>query len=128
MMPYIFQDDRQQYDADLDALDEGLDEYGYVSGHVTYVLYKLMARWFEKQPSYSTICKIRGCLIGTLAEFDRRIAAPYEDKKIKENGDVDLAHKDTGMIEMCGEPECGWCNEDDEFGRYVPDVDNRGGA
>jgi hypothetical protein len=132
MMPYITQDDRQQYDADLDAIDEGLDEYGYISGHVTYVLYKIMARWFKKQPSYSTICKIRGCLIGTLAEFDRRIAAPYEDKKIKENGDVDLKQRDPlgGMIEMCAEPECERCNED-EFGRYVseaPDVDNRGGA
>jgi hypothetical protein len=129
-MPYITQDERPQYDVDLDTLDYGLDEYGYKSGHVTYVLYMIVARWFKRQPSYSTICKIRGCLIGTLAEFDRRIAAPYEDKKIKENGDVSLEHRDTDLIQVCNEFECKRCNNDDEFGRYVseaPDLD-RGGA
>jgi hypothetical protein len=127
-MPYITQDDRTTYDESLDMLTADIEEAGHVSGHVTYILYMIVARWFKLEPSYNTICKIRGCLIGTLAEFDRRIAAPYEDKKIGENGDVDLEQKEIGVIEFCGEPECGWCNEDDEFGRYVPDIDNRGGA
>jgi hypothetical protein len=72
-------------------------------------------------------------LIGTLAEFDRRIAAPYEDKKIKENGDVDLSYPpleelrcDAGCIACAALP--GTSHNEDEFGRYVPDIDNRGGA
>ena len=89
-MPYITQDDRKLYDERLDDLCFTLEEEGHVSGAITYVLYKIVARWFKAEPNYNTIAKIRGCLIGTLAEFDRRIAAPYEDQKIRANGDVDL--------------------------------------
>lgn len=38
--------------------------------------------------SYQTINDIVGALEGAKLEFYRRIAAPYEDKKIAENGDV----------------------------------------
>lgn len=38
--------------------------------------------------SYSTINDIIGALEGAKLEFYRRVAAPYEDTKIKENGDV----------------------------------------
>lgn len=112
-MPYITQDDRKLYEPELGVLNGSLEEQGHTSGHVTYILYLIVARWFKLEPSYNTIAKIRGCLIGTLAEFDRRIAAPYEDKKIRENGDVDLDDDE--------------CNED-EFGRCVFDGDTRGGA
>jgi hypothetical protein len=134
-MPYITQDDRKHYTGSLDDLTDDIEEMGPVSGHVTYILYMIVARWFKKQPSYSTICKIRGCLIGTLAEFDRRIAAPYEDKKIKENGDVDLSYPlleelrcDAGCIACAALP--GTFHNEDEFGRFVvsDDIDNRGGA
>jgi hypothetical protein len=57
-------------------------------GHVTYVIYRLLVGWFKRKPCYATICAIRGIMIGTLAEFDRREAGPYEDAKIEENGDV----------------------------------------
>jgi hypothetical protein len=97
-MPYITQDDRKQYDQSLDDLGFCLDEYGYVAGHVTYVLYKILLRWWKKNPCYDTICQIRGCLIGTLSELDRRFFFPYEDKKIRENGDVvTLYHTHEGM-------------------------------
>ena len=89
-MPYITQEIRKHYDERLDDLCLALDEYGYPEGHVTYVIYKIVARWFKKQPCYGTIALIRGVLIGTMTEFDRRVAARYEDEKIKENGDVDL--------------------------------------
>ena len=38
--------------------------------------------------SYQTINDIVGALEGAKLEFYRRMAAPYEDKKIAENGDV----------------------------------------
>ena len=91
-MPYIKQEDRELYDERLDDLCFALEEDGYDPGAVTYVMYKLVARWFEHNPKYKSIALIRGVLLGTISEFDRRIAAPYEDEKIKENGDVDLEY------------------------------------
>ncbi len=41
-----------------------------------------------KKLSYQTINDIMGALEGAKAEFYRRVAAPYEDNKITENGDV----------------------------------------
>jgi hypothetical protein len=38
--------------------------------------------------SYQTFNDILGALEGAKLEFNRRIVAPYEDIKIKENGDV----------------------------------------
>ena len=38
--------------------------------------------------SYQTINDVLGALDGAAKEFYRRVAAPYEDKKIAENGDV----------------------------------------
>lgn len=37
---------------------------------------------------YSTINDIIGALEGAKMEFYRRVAAPYEDQKITQNGDV----------------------------------------
>jgi hypothetical protein len=42
----------------------------------------------EKGLSYQTINDIMGALEGAKAEFYRRVAVPYEETKIKENGDV----------------------------------------
>ena len=107
-MPYITSEDRKKYDDKLNDLTFDMEAQGHVSGHVTYILYMIVARWFKAEPSYNTICKIRGCLIGTLAEFDRRIAAPYEDQKIIENGDVNLEYDHLGAWER-DEIECVAC-------------------
>lgn len=37
---------------------------------------------------YATINDILGALEGAKLEFYRRVVAPYEDEKIKQNGDV----------------------------------------
>ena len=44
--------------------------------------------WHEFGRNYATINDIVGALEGAKLEFYRRVAAPYEDEKIKENGDV----------------------------------------
>jgi hypothetical protein len=135
-MPYIKQDDRKQYLESLDMLTDDIDEMGFIAGHVTYVLYMIVARWFKREPSYDTICKIRGCLIGTMTEFDRRIAAPYEDTKIRENGDVNasaraqcihLAYDCEVCVTNSRVPEPEAC-EEDEYGRCMFNNDTRGGA
>jgi hypothetical protein len=91
-MPYITKEDREQYDVALDDLCMTLDEFGWQEGAVTYVLYKIVARWFKTARRYSTIASIRGCLMGTLSEVDRRFFFPYETQKIIQNGDVDLKY------------------------------------
>lgn len=42
----------------------------------------------SKGLAYHTINDILGALEGAKLEFYRRVAVPYEDQKIKENGDV----------------------------------------
>jgi len=45
--------------------------------------------WYDNLPqNYQRINDIIGALEGAKAEFYRRVVVPYEDKKIKENGDV----------------------------------------
>lgn len=89
-MPYIKQDDRHEYDEFLNAHIQDLEENCYPVGDVTYAIYKIVGCMFKHDERYQTIAEIRGLLAGVLSEFDRRLAFPYEDKKIKENGDVDL--------------------------------------
>ena len=87
-MPYIMQEHRSYYDKPLEDLTFTLGQEGWNAGHVTYILYRIVLQWFKDVPSYATIANIRGCLVGTMTEFDRREAAPYEDSKIEDNGDV----------------------------------------
>jgi len=44
--------------------------------------------YYNQGPSYQTINDIIGALEGAKMEFYRRVVVPYEDKKIKDNGDV----------------------------------------
>jgi len=59
------------------------------SGELNYMITCLVTDYMTaKGKSYETINDIVGALEGAKLEFYRRIAAPYEDLKIKENGDV----------------------------------------
>ena len=59
------------------------------SGELNYYLTRLCEEyWTCFGPNYATINDIVGALEGAKLEFYRRIAVPYEDKKILENGDV----------------------------------------
>lgn len=42
----------------------------------------------QRGVSYQSINDVVGALEGAKLEFYRRIAVPYEDQKLKENGDV----------------------------------------
>lgn len=59
------------------------------AGELNYVLTVYLKHYFENQGGrYQQINDIMGALEGAKMEFYRRVAAPYEDTKIKENGDV----------------------------------------
>lgn len=59
------------------------------AGELNYALSLLVKNYFEDLgEDYQAINDCVGALEGAKAEFQRRVVAPYEDRKIKENGDV----------------------------------------
>ena len=74
------------------SLRRGLDERTYTpdnSGELNYVLTREIIRYCEWHGlNYGVINDISGAFTECLAEFNRRIVGPYEDAKIRENGDV----------------------------------------
>lgn len=80
-MPYVSQSIRDDLDAgDIPA----------TAGELNYVLTMAIKRYMEGQGclSYTVINDIVGALEGCKLEFYRRVAEPYENEKIKSNGDV----------------------------------------
>ncbi|MDE2097000.1 MAG: hypothetical protein KGL39_07125 [Patescibacteria group bacterium] len=57
------------------------------AGELNYAITKLLIAYAQPL-SYQKINDVLGALEGAKAEFYRRVAAPYEDIKIQENGDV----------------------------------------
>lgn len=79
-MPYITQRRRDKID-DTDS--------AYNAGELNYILTKeLMSYLNSKGRSYKTINDVLGALEGAKLEFYRRVAVPYEKKKMRDNGDV----------------------------------------
>lgn len=79
-MPYIKKKDRYR-------ADKG--EIPISAGELNYALTRLIINYLDdKGKSYQTINDCIGALEGCKIEFYRRVVVPYEDKKIKENGDV----------------------------------------
>ena len=88
-MPYITKEERTPFDRPISTILKTLSENKFHSGAVTYVIYRIVHRIFLNDQRYETIARIRGILLGVLDEFNRRLAHPYEDLKIKENGDIE---------------------------------------
>ena len=81
-MPYIQQHDREIRD---------LSEQAYWlrdPGQLNFAITTIIKEYFKQNPCYQSINDVVGALEGAKLEFYRRVAAPYEDVKIKENGDV----------------------------------------
>ncbi len=57
-------------------------------GELNYVITMIIKNYFNHKPCYQSINDVVGALEGAKLEFYRRVAAPYEDSKIIENGDV----------------------------------------
>lgn len=79
-MPYITHKRRQ----DLQSFDRPR-----TAGELNFILTRALIGYIKaKGLSYQTINDIKGVLIGVKDEFSRRVADPYEDLKIIQNGDV----------------------------------------
>ena len=84
-MPYIKQEDREQFTDILSGLKNRISN----EGELNYVITKLCLGYMERKGKcYSTLNTIHGVLNCADKEFYRRFTAPYEDYKIDENGDV----------------------------------------
>lgn len=85
-MPYIKQESRATllhgYDSPQDA------------GELNYLVTTIVQRYYKEHGGrYQQINDVVGALEGAKLEFYRRIASPYEDEKIAENGDVMIVPK-----------------------------------
>lgn len=80
-MPYIKGDyEKSRLRIGAVALDAGQLNYQFTFFALEYLA--------EHGISYQSCNDIMGALEGAKQEFYRRVVAPYEDKKCKENGDV----------------------------------------
>jgi hypothetical protein len=87
-MPYITSDRRARYDERLNALNETIDD-STPGGDINYIVTSVLAAWIEKRGlSYAALAEAVGVIETSKLELYRRVAAPYEDDKIAENGDV----------------------------------------
>lgn len=80
-MPYIELTDR-------DALESG-DVAPRTAGELNFVLTRLVDDYVERNGlRYATLNEVVGVLECAKLELYRRLAAPYEDRKRQENGEV----------------------------------------
>ena len=87
-MPYIRESHRWTVDGPVNEILKQLDRHAPddVPGLVNYIITRILLARF--QHSYRAFAMGMGVLVTCGLEFYRRFVAPYEDRKIKENGDV----------------------------------------
>jgi hypothetical protein len=85
-MPYIKKEDRATLDNIVDMM---MLQGDMGRGKLNYMIFKFVKEYMKQYgESYSNYQKIIGELECSKQEIIRRLLSPYEDKKIKENGDV----------------------------------------
>lgn len=84
-MPYIKKERRPQFEKELNSLNDKIEN----EGDLNYFITKLCHNYIEKNgKSYILLNAVHGVLNCADKELYRRVTAPYEDLKIKENGDI----------------------------------------
>jgi len=85
-MPYIKKEDRERFNAFTRLLDE---QDIKSAGELNYLVTMIVHRYLNQKPeSYQMYNDAIGALEGAKLELYRRHIAPYENEKIRENGDV----------------------------------------
>lgn len=87
-MPYIKKEERGKFESTIYTIIEDLKAGGFNEGEINYVISSVIWKIFDAKPSYSAGNKLVGVLECIKQEFIRRRLNGYEDKKIKENGDI----------------------------------------
>jgi len=88
LLPYIKMENRSKYKNVLENLVKILKTLPpeEIDGELNYVVTKILKEIYPLR--YFHINKAIGVLECIKLEYYRRVAAPYEDSKIKESGDV----------------------------------------
>lgn len=86
-MPYIKFEDREKFDSLVKDLSKLIEH----EGDLNYVITCLLHHEVEKDGcNYKNLNRLQGVMDCAGKEFYRKVVAPYEDLKIKLNGDVDI--------------------------------------
>ena len=87
-MPYIKQYKRNKYEKILEELVKILKALPpeEIDGELNYVVSKILREIYPRR--YFHLNKAIGVLECIKLEYYRRVAAPYEDSKIEETGDI----------------------------------------
>ncbi|SDN61027.1 hypothetical protein SAMN04488516_103179 [Desulfonauticus submarinus] len=84
-MPYIDKNKRELFDKYLEEIAKSIKN----EGELNYCFYKLSCLLIERiGESYANLSMCSSAMEHAKLEWYRRKLVPYEDKKIKENGDI----------------------------------------
>lgn len=96
-MPYIKEEERLELDHCIDAMISCIkntktncnnpNDLSHQLGRINYSFSRVLAGLMGSI-SYTKIAMITGVLENIKQEYYRRMASPYEDKKIIQNGDI----------------------------------------
>ena len=87
-MPYVKPEVRSVFSEALDELRDDI-RHGCSAGDLNYLFTEIALAYLQSYGTrYARINDVLGALEGAKLEFYRRLAAPYEDSKIRSNGDV----------------------------------------
>lgn len=102
-MPYIKKEFRPELDKHINALADVINNFSRkeeseaaYAGLLNYTCTRLAMAVVERRFGrirYGVIATVTGVFKNIADEFYRRVAAPYEDKQISNNGDVDYYEK-----------------------------------
>ena len=96
-MPYIKQENRSKFKDKAKDLGQTAD----CAGDLNYIITEMVHEFIRKRgKNYANINEVVGMLECCKLELYRKIAAPYEDEKIAQNGDVGLNEVDDTKIPL----------------------------
>jgi len=81
---------REDWDYAIKLVQEMLPDVTEYPGDWNYLFSRLIWDEFSRDPSYKAANNLLGMLEAVKQEFYRRKVVPYEEKKMKENGDLPL--------------------------------------
>lgn len=92
-MPYINKDDRKLVDDKINEISSTIlrmrnRDFLSVAGILNYSITRICSKVMGNL-NYGNIVIVTGLLENVKQEFYRRIASPYENEKITQNGDVE---------------------------------------
>ena len=87
-MPYIKPTDRSRFDPIIQEFIKLHSKKRLTAGDLNYMISSMIWWMFSADKNYAKANELMGVLESVKQEFYRRKVSPYEDEKIKENGDI----------------------------------------